>query len=272
MKPHNRLVSIDPAKRRLSVVDSGTGEPTVILETGLGAESEEWAPVQDTISRRTRVVSYDRANRADSDPATKPRTVQDSVNDLHSLIGALELSGPLVLVGHSLGGLIVRLYAHQHPKQVAALVLVDPMHEDQFEKIGPLLSGLWPGIITNLIPPVRRFTRFWKSGWRDASNNDEGVDLVANTRLGHSIDTLGDLPLVILTSGAFVRGGPPGLGWPKAQQVWVQLHRELLKKSTHSRQIMVEQSNHFIQRGHPQVIIDAIQEVLDSKPQMASER
>ncbi|MEO8544920.1 MAG: alpha/beta hydrolase [Burkholderiaceae bacterium] len=266
------LVAIDSAKRRLSVADSGTGEPTVILETGLGADSEEWAPVQDAISQRTRVVSYDRANRAESDPATKPRTVQDSVNDLHALVVALELSGPLVLVGHSLGGLIVRLYAHQHPKQVAALVLVDPMHEDQFDRIGPLLSGLWPGIITNLIPPVRRFTRFWKSGWQDASNNDEGADMVANKLLGHSIDTLGDLPLVILTSGAFVRGGPPGLGWPKAQKEWVRLHQELLKKSTHSRQIMVEQSNHFIQRGHPQVIIEAIQGVLDAKPQTAPAR
>ena len=224
----------------------------------------EWGPVQEAISQLTQVVSYDRANRGLSDLASKPRTVQDSVNELHALVTTLNLPTPLVLVGHSLGGLIVRLYAHRYPKDVAAVVLVDSMHEDQFERIGPLLLSFWPGIITRNFPPVRKLVDFFNNGWKDPAQNIEGMDMLANRTLGQSIDTLENIPVVILTSATFVRGAPPGLGWPKAHKAWVALHQEFLKLSPNSRQVIVEESNHFIQRKHPQVIIRTIQEVLDA--------
>src|SRR4029079_17451033 len=95
-------------------------------------------PVQREVAQFTRVCRYDRANRGQSDSAPKPRSAQDAVNDLHAVLITAKVPAPYVLVGHSLGGIIVRLYAHQYPGEVAGLVLVDPAHEDQFARMSPL--------------------------------------------------------------------------------------------------------------------------------------
>src|SRR5690348_14927597 len=128
MTNSTEYIAVDPAGRRLALTRSGAGAPTVILETGLGAESAEWEPVQRAVAQFTQVCRYDRANRGQSDPAPKPRSAQDAVNDLHTLLSATNVPAPYVLVGHSLGGIIVRLYAHRYPGEVAGLVLVDSAH------------------------------------------------------------------------------------------------------------------------------------------------
>jgi pimeloyl-ACP methyl ester carboxylesterase len=171
---HNGMesVQVDTTGRRLVLTRAGSGVPTVVLETGLGAESEEWEPVFQAVKQLTSVYRYDRANRGHSDPAPKPRSAQDSVADLHSLLVAAATPRPVVLVGHSLGGLIARLYAYQYPHDVAGLVLVDPMHEDQFDRIGPLFLPPFPGE-----PKALTQTRsFWAIDWRDPAKNEEGVD------------------------------------------------------------------------------------------------
>src|ERR671915_199924 len=124
---------------RLAFHCIGEGSPTVVLETGLGAPSEYWAPVQQEIARLTRVCRYDRAGRGKSDPAPTPRTCADMVADLHALLHNVSIRPPYVLVGNSLGGMNARLYAYQYPEEVAGLVLVDGSHQDQFARIGEAL-------------------------------------------------------------------------------------------------------------------------------------
>lgn len=105
---------IDIGGRRLALTCAGSESPSVILETGLGAESEEWALVQRETSTNAHVIRYDRANRGASDGVAGPRTALDMVEDLHTLLQVAEVEGPHILVGHSFGGLLVRLYAHRY--------------------------------------------------------------------------------------------------------------------------------------------------------------
>lgn len=111
---------------------AGNGGPTVVLEAGHGGDSTVWLGIQSAVAPGSRVCAYDRANTpgGTSDPAPLPRTAEDAVADLHALLAAAKVPGPYVLVGHSLGGLFVRLYAGRYPDEVAGLVLVDPSHED----------------------------------------------------------------------------------------------------------------------------------------------
>lgn len=262
------LVQVDTTGRRLALARAGAGAPTVVLETGVGAESEEWETVFQEVKQFTSVYRYDRANRGHSDPAPKPRSAQDFVADLRSLLVAAAIPRPLVLVGHSLGGLIVRLYAHQYSHDVTGLVLVDPMHEDQFDRIGPLIPAAFPGEPEALT----QLRRFWSTDWRDPAKNHEGVDFPASQAQAHTIETLGDIPMLVLTSGVFLREAPPEIDELAGSRdmaahlhmLWQEMHRELMRQSSNAKQILVEVSGHFIQREQPEVIVAAIRQMVET--------
>jgi pimeloyl-ACP methyl ester carboxylesterase len=115
----------------LHVCESGTGGPPVVFEAGLAATSVNWRLVQQALVPRARTVSYDRAGLGWSAPATAVPSLRRMTDDLHRLILALDLPRPLVLVGHSFGTWIVRVYASRFPEDVSALVLVDPVSRDE---------------------------------------------------------------------------------------------------------------------------------------------
>lgn len=120
---------VDIGGRRLNIVCTGQGSPTVILEAGLLADSAAWRLVQPAISRTTRVCSYDRAGLGFSDPAGGPRDAAAIVRDLHALLKEAGIAAPYVLVGWSIGGPYTRLYQYRYPKEVVGLVEVDPDSE-----------------------------------------------------------------------------------------------------------------------------------------------
>jgi pimeloyl-ACP methyl ester carboxylesterase len=127
-KPPGKLIDI--GGRRLHLYCTGQGEPTVILEAGAGGFSLEWALVQSEVARFARVVSYDRAGYAWSDPGPTPRTMQQIARELHDALARAEIKPPYVFVGHSYGGLVVRTFAELYPGDVVGMVLVDSSHED----------------------------------------------------------------------------------------------------------------------------------------------
>ena len=126
--PPGRLM--DVGGYRLHLNCTGKGGPAVVLIAGGGDFSFDWSLVQPDVSRFTRVCSYDRAGLAWSDPGPTPRTMRQEVYELHTLLKTARIKAPYVLVGHSIGGLVARVYAEQYPKEVAGIVLVDPTHED----------------------------------------------------------------------------------------------------------------------------------------------
>jgi pimeloyl-ACP methyl ester carboxylesterase len=257
---------VDVGGYRLAIHCIGEGSPTVVLETGLGAPSEYWAPIQQEIAGLTRVCRFDRAGRGKSDPApTTPRTCADMVADLRALLHNASIPAPYVLVGNSLGGMNARLYAYQHPEEVAGLVLVDGSHQDQFTRSVAALPEPEP----NSPDSHKGFYHFWAGGgWKDPANNPENVDFVTSREQLRAIHSLGDLPVVVLASGAFLRDPPtsPEAG-PRLHEIWQDLQRDLANLSSNSVYSVVESSGHFIQRDQPEVVIDAIRRVLDSAPQ-----
>ena len=250
---------VDVGGYRLAIHCIGEGSPTVVLETGLGAPSEYWAPIQQEVAELTRVCRFDRAGRGKSDPApTTPRTCADMVADLRALLHNVGIPAPYVLVGNSLGGMNARLYAYQHPEEVAGLVLVDGSHQDQFTRSVEALPEPGPDSPDS----HKGFYHFWAGGgWRDPTNNPENVDFVGSGEQLRAIHSLGDLPVVVLASGAFLREAPT------MHEIWQDLQRELANLSSNSVYSVVESSGHFIQRDRPEVVVDAIRRVLDSSLQ-----
>jgi len=111
---------------RLHIRCDGEGGPPVIFDAALGGSSLSWSLVHPAVARLTRACSYDRAGFGWSDAGPLPRTAGRIADELHELLRAAAVPPPYVLVGHSYGGLVMRLYASRHPNDVAGLVLIEP--------------------------------------------------------------------------------------------------------------------------------------------------
>jgi pimeloyl-ACP methyl ester carboxylesterase len=133
--PPGKLVSV--GTHRLHLNCQGSGQPLVLLESGLSGWSQDWALVQPELAKLTTVCSYDRAGYAWSDDAPEPRTGLLAVQDLRTMLRAAGLQGPMVVVGHSWGGMLAQMLAQTHPEEVAGLVLVDALHHDQTASMDP---------------------------------------------------------------------------------------------------------------------------------------
>lgn len=122
---------IDVGGHRLHINCTGTGNPTIILEAGAGDFSFDWSLVQPKVAKFARMCTYDRAGYAWSEAGPTPRTMRQIVYELHTGLVKAGVKPPYVLAGHSLGGLIVRVYANHYQEEVAGMLLVDSSHEDQ---------------------------------------------------------------------------------------------------------------------------------------------
>ena len=140
---------------RLHLNCTGKSGPTVVLIAGAGDFSFDWGLVQPDVARFTRVCSYDRGGIAWSDPGPTPRTMKQDAYELHTLLKAARIKAPYVLVGHSIGGLIARIYAERYPNEVAGMVLVDSTHEDTTLMYQGKLVRVREGAKGIAVPPVQ---------------------------------------------------------------------------------------------------------------------
>lgn len=248
--------------RKLAYHCVGSGSPTVILETGLGAESSEWSSIQHAIGAITRTFRYDRIGRGASDAARSPRTAGDMVEDLHSLLDVAHVPGPYVLVGHSFGGLLMRLFAHRYPTEVRALLLVDAMNEEQFEVIGSALPPPAP----DDSPVLRSFREFWTGGWRQPESTAERIDFAGSFREVAEVRSLERLPIHIISAGTVTNSEfTPDQHRARLQSLWDGLQRRFLELSASATQSFALNSGHFVQREAPELVIEAIKRLIDAK-------
>ena len=234
----------------------GQGSPTVILEAGLTSDTTAWDDVFDQIAGFTRVCAYDRANNGRSDDEGLHKGDQ-SVSDLEKLLAAKKIEPPYVLVAWSFGGAISRLYAARHPDDVSGMVLVDTDPEDYRSEGDPY------------VPENVREHSYWASENLEKLDIDATLDLVREESTPGSFD---DHPLVILTpsvpnSGNIGEGGSQGLPGPRVaelDELYLRLEEEMTNLSTASRIELIDETGHCIQCDKPQVVIDAVREVVQA--------
>ncbi|MET9260528.1 alpha/beta hydrolase [Amycolatopsis sp. NPDC004079] len=268
--------TVDVGGRRMHVYSSGTSSPALVVIPALSTPAVEWVRVHRILSERTdaRIILVDRAGTGWSDPGPWPRTISVMADEIHDLITALDITGPLVLAGHSVGGLIARLYAARHRELVARLVLVDSSHEDQFARIPQALGGhmLLALAVRRQLQVLGMQRLAHVLGLRHDLQRDaqrEAPEDLADAHLARCLSRsfrrtvvqeclgvrnglqplrteareLGDLPLTVVTAGPHDRET-----W---HHEWLALQREFLDMSTDSRQIAMFGSGHHINHDDP---------------------
>jgi len=274
-----RLVDVGGLKMHIDC--TGEGSPTVILDSGLGDSYVSWRKVQPQIAKFVRVCSYDRAGLGYSEISPRPRTSKVIAEELHSLLQAAHIPPPYVLVGHSMAGYDVRLYTSLYRNEVAGMVLVDASHPDQEARLplelknleatqlreGEFLALTMPLGVPRLLAlcdedPVQRAAECNFHSFREAVAELKALpESAAQTA---ATGTLGDTPLAVLSHDPDKPSAelPPDLAKP-TNDAWEKMQEELAHLSTRGTQTIAKNSAHYIQIDRPDVVIEAVRNVLE---------
>jgi len=270
--PPGRLVNVDGVRMHIHCM--GSGQPTVVLEAGLGDSSLVWTLVQRQLAKTGRVCSYDRAGTAWSYNAGPGHGLKRSVGRLHDLLKAAGEPAPFVLVGHSWGGWLVAAYAREYRADVAGLVIVDstvgfdpPVVEKMPEgksggpPAGPLIMKPAGEDTTNAfkrLPPDEYRAYLWTQTLKrmpDVDDPDEPLRTVNTATQGRY--PLGSLPLIVIAA----RQGSLGAHDAKGQRI----RKAILNLSTRSRLVFAD-SGHHVQLEKPGDVVKAVGSVISQPP------
>jgi pimeloyl-ACP methyl ester carboxylesterase len=264
---------VDVGGYRLHINCTGSGSPTVVIESGWGDMSASWGWVQPEVAKTTRVCTYDRAGMGWSEASPQPRTAREFALELHTLLAKANEPGPYVLVGHSMGGYTVRVYAHDYPAEVAGLVLIDPQNLSVSEVATPkptpkpgqtslpvlmariglarLLAGPL-GSIQNLPEGDKQaYTAYSVTSRGTQALTDEFIGMSEGGAQARAVTTLGALPLIVLS-----RGKDMDADSAASQARYLQL-------STDSQHLIADQSGHRIMIDQPEAAIAAIVKMVE---------
>jgi pimeloyl-ACP methyl ester carboxylesterase len=285
---------------RIHVTDRGQGGPAVVILHGAGDCSYSWMHVSREVAKFTRVVTYDRAGMGSSDPGPAPTAVH-TVQELHAILSKAGIPGPYVLAGHSLGGLIARLYALEHPDQVAGLVFLDSTHEhlkddvkfkQGFAAIGVMIRIMkflsafgiprFMGNVFGLIPMFgserayyqRQLSaeeyKLWRgmvyrifAGNAAAAEFKGAWDLIAAA--SHRLDSSGRTPQFADLPIAVLNN--PGFG-----DNWTAMQKELASRSTNNTHRTSDRKGHSLQMPRPEYVVEAIGHVVEQARQREARR
>lgn len=283
---------VDVGGYNLHLNCSGQGSPTVILESALGGTSLDWSLVQPKVAEFTRVCSYDRAGYGWSDAGAMPRTSEQIVKELRSLLTKAGIGSPYILVGHSFGGYHTRLYANKFADEVAGVVLIDASHEDQLSYLPPekfqaemkqiniarltaplgvmRMAGNWgflPEEFETFVkkypveaqPILRGF--YYRTGqfstWK--AELDASETSAAQVREAGSLK---NTPLTVITAGALQF--PLDVDANQAYLKWIQRQDQLAKLSSVSKRVTAQKSDHYIQLDEPELIVEEIRRLVEA--------
>ena len=288
--------------RRMNFVCLGHGSPAVVFESGLGGHLLNWKTVQSGVSALTTACFYDRAGYGDSDPAPRPMTAQNVTDDLYWLLDKAGVQKPVVLVGHSLGGLYATLYADRFPSQVAGLVLVDPLFAGEdldetpdeehraaaiYAQSQAFIAGCGalarahklsltdsagcftppPGGTAAETAYLSRqfFQPFRWDTMLSESQNVHAVNALSEDELEEqrAARSFSNKPLIVLTASLIpTQPGETPEEHAKSVAHWKAGHDRLAARSARRESITVPNATHIIQVDQPRAVIDAICKVV----------
>jgi pimeloyl-ACP methyl ester carboxylesterase len=261
--------------RKMFLECRGSGSPTVILESGYRNDADIWSaelepgmsPVFSEIATFTRVCAYDRPGTfldADhlgrSTPVPMPRTARDLVSDLHALLQTAHVPGPYVFAAHSFGGIFARLYASTYPNETVGMVLVDALSEKVRTGLTPQQWKLYVNFgFTKPTPGLEKF--------KDIETLDVNASLDQMEKAA-SAEPLRPMPLFILTQGQpfdLSPWQPLPVDFPGAlNKAWHTAQDALATLVPNARHKIAIQSSHYIQVTEPQLVVDAIKQVVEA--------
>ncbi|HEX6304284.1 MAG TPA: alpha/beta hydrolase [Anaerolineales bacterium] len=287
---------IDVGGYRLHIDCQGKDGPSVVMDAGVGEYGLSWDLVQPEAAKFTRACVYDRAGLGWSEPSPKPRTNLVMVDELRNLLRNAGIPAPYILVGASLGGLNARLYAHQYPEEVAGLVLVDAAHEGQYTSEGmrqsfesilkmmPKMLGMLR-LLTQTGLPILLPQAFKKMVPLSPKLSEQTAEAIYALRFMHAryfstaqaemasipeshaqirdmqITSLGDIPIIVIQHGKYEQ-----MQTPELTEMNEQTNRRqqalLAGQSSRGKLVVAEESGHAIQYEQPEVVIEAILEVV----------
>ncbi len=301
--PPGRLVSV--GSHRLHLHCAGEGGPVVVFDAALGASSLSWSLVHPRVARATRACVYDRAGFGWSEAGPLPRTAGRLADELFALLREAGVPPPYVLVGHSFGGLVMRLFAARHRHDVAGLVLIEPAIPDEWAEPTPqrralvergtrlcaiggraarfgvarLVAGL---VRTGALAPARAITALISRG--GLRREDEGIlapiwKLPAEARarlarvwtqpaffeaLGSQIAHVGDSAAEVQREAAGSYGDLPltVVSARAAAESRLNADAALASRSARGRHVLADDSGHWVPLDAPQVVIDAVLEMV----------
>lgn len=293
-----RLVDIGNGTR-LNIHCTGQGGPTVVFEAGLGDSAKAWGLVQPEISKSVMGCAYDRAGLGFSDAASKPGTAENAANNLETLLEAADVPPPYVLVGHSYGGMIIKVFAARNRSKTAGIVFVDASHEDlgagifeidpesqrrngdYLEKLKGCLSTDTESITDDqdlfdlcVGLPGPRFSSAIRAKEAELARKPKRISAWVSemtnvwtasadqVRQVHS--DLGKIPIVVLTK----EPAKPSKNEPVEMRaaknaLWVRVSHDLASMSTKGETQTVLGTGHYIQLDQPAAVVSAIERVLD---------
>ena len=266
---------------RLHIHCLGHGSPAVVLDSGLGEGFYSWRKVQPQIAEFTEVCSYDRAGLGYSDHSPLPRRSQVFAEELRKLLANASVPPPYILVGHSLGGATIRVYASRNISSIAGLVLVDAVHPDQLNR---LPAAIWKGqqeqgreaekLEWEALFGIPRLKRTCGSNPQDIALNctfESFRTWAAEISLLHesladarSTGPFDGTPLTVLSHDPdkLIEEFPPELR-TTFNAVWEQMQEELVHLSTQGKQMIAKNSSHYIQMDRPELVIDEVHKIVN---------
>lgn len=290
-----RFVALPDGRRLRAVVTGEGGGPLVVFEAGMSAPAASWVHTQREISAHVRTLSYDRAGYGGSDLDSHPRTLERIVDDLTGLLDGLGETQPVVLVGHSWGGPIIRLFAQRHPQRVAGLLFVDATVAEIMPARNARILAISFGVMALLARCggkglIMRFTL-----QHGASSEISGEDLALMARdyacagamraaireaaaITSALPTMRDLqaqgspevPTISLQAGRVERG------MSKARPLFNRTVASLMAAVPHGQTIVVEGAGHLLPQENPpavrSAVLDVVRAVLESDGPGPSER
>lgn len=236
---------------KFNTLIKGTGSPTIIFESGLGTPLNNWDSIQTRISDNYKTISYDRKGIGQSPATDNPRTIENLVNDLDILIRQNKIDGPIILVGHSLGGHIVRKYQQSYPSKVIGLFLIDPTNEYVYEEVFKQMS---PESADSM-----------KTAW-DNSYKKQPIGVYNEWKEVYNIDKImrkyplpTSIPITILVS---YQGN--NFNTEKNIQIRKMLSSDWKRDKPNVKILNTTNSGHYIHLGEPEWVITELEAYLEN--------